>query len=92
MAGKRKGAVGMGKGSMCNICGLNCGKGGPLSKHVKAVHRIEYEDYKTCFEGDGTTLVDKWIDTGGRNKGTPVLIHVLVRRVVNDPGERGVAR
>lgn len=92
MARKRKGAVGVGKGTMCNICGLNCGKGGALSKHLQSVHYIDYKAYKTCFQGSGTVLLDKWTKTEGRIKKIPVLIHVLVRRVVNNPGERGVAR
>lgn len=92
MARRKKGAVRKGKGAHCNICGLNCGKGGGLSRHVEQVHKVKYRAYTTCFKGTGTVLLDKWTDSGGRMHKTPVLIHVLVRRVVTDPGERGVAQ
>jgi len=46
---------------MCNICGKNCGKGGALKKHVKAM--VTYEDYKLLFlpeKGLRRLIADVW--------------------------------
>ena len=94
MAKKRKkGAVRPGKGVMCNICGLNCGKGGALKKHVEAVHHVNYEAYKTCFYGDVKTVIaDAWDDSVSTSAQNTVITHVLVRRFIGDPGPRGATR
>jgi hypothetical protein len=88
MARRKKGAVRPGHGVVCDICGLNCGKGGPLSRHIEAGHGIKYEDYKKCFYGEDVTrvLADAWDDTGKTSNGNTVIVHVLVRRFVKAPG------
>lgn len=92
MPRRRKGAVRKGRGSMCNICGMNCGKGGALSKHVEG-HGVDYATYKKCFYDAGHTIIaDAWEGSLKTNGGRTVLIHVLVRRVLGDPGKRGVTR
>ena len=45
MPRRKKYAVSKGAGVMCNICGLNCGKGGALKKHVEGAHGAEYDKY-----------------------------------------------
>ena len=93
MAARKKGAVRKGHGTMCNICGLNCGKGGALKKHVEGAHNVDYESYKTCFYGNVVTVIaDAWDDSVNTVKGQTVISHVLVRRFIGDPGERGVTR
>jgi hypothetical protein len=77
---------------MCNICGLNCGKGGPLKKHIEGAHPgVTYDAYNVCFYGAKDVVADTWNDPA-TSGGTPVLIHTLVRRFVQDPGPRGVTR
>jgi hypothetical protein len=78
---------------MCNICGVNCGKGGPLATHVKGAHGIDYDAYKKCFYGEvKTTLADAWDASVSTSAGKTVITHVLVRRFIGDPGPRGVTR
>jgi hypothetical protein len=90
--GRKKHAVRPGAGVMCNICGLNCGKGGALKKHVEGAHNVEYEQYKECFYGEIATLIaDTWDDSVSTTKGKTVITHVLVRRFVGDTGPRGVS-
>lgn len=93
MARRRKGAVAKGAGAMCNICGLNCGKGGALKKHIEGAHGVSYENYVKCFYGSQKTIIanawDASVSTAG---GQTVMMHVLVRRFVGDPGPRGVPR
>lgn len=92
MARRKKGAVRPGHGSMCNICGLNCGKGGPLKRHIEGAHPgVTYDVYNMCFYGAKDIVADTWNDPA-TSGGTPVLIHTLVRRFVQDPGPRGVTR
>jgi hypothetical protein len=95
MPEKLKGAVRDGHGVMCNICGINCGKGGALKKHVEGAHPpVTYEAYKKCFYGDKpkNVLVDAWDDLVITKSGKKVLTHVMARRFVQDPGPRGVTR
>jgi hypothetical protein len=34
------------------ICGMECGKGGSLKKHVEMGHNVNYDlGYKRCFKG-----------------------------------------
>jgi len=91
---RKKGAVRRGHGVMCNICGINCGKGGPLKKHVEGAHEIDYDDYKTCFYGNDvkTIIADSWDDSVSTKSGKTVITHVLVRRFVGNPGPRGATR
>ena len=93
MSGRRKHAVRKGAGAMCNICGLNCGKGGALKKHIEDVHKVSYIDYKYCFYGDKvkTIITDSWDDSVRTSNGKTVITHVLVRRFIGDPGPRGVS-
>jgi hypothetical protein len=78
---------------MCNVCGINCGKGGALAKHVKGAHGVDYEDYKRCFYGGpATVLNDGWDDTVKTASGQTVVTHILVRRFIGDPGPRGATR
>jgi hypothetical protein len=93
MAGRKKNAVRKGKGTMCNICGKNCGRGGPLKVHIKGAHNMNYEDYKKCFYGTAKNiLADSWDDSVSTKNGDTVITHVLVRRFVGNPGHRGVTR
>ena len=93
MAGKKKGAVRPGQGVMCNVCGLNCGKGGALKKHVEAAHGVDYDAYKKCFYGSAKTiLADAWDDSVSTKSGDTVVVHVLARRFIQDPGPRGATR
>ncbi len=93
MAQRKKGAVRPGHGVMCNICGLNCGKGGALRTHVMGAHDVAYDKYKACFyPADSVIIADSWDDSVIAEDGTPVVVHVLVRRFVGDPGKRGVPR
>jgi hypothetical protein len=94
MAKKRKkGAVRPGQGVMCNICGLNCGKGGALKKHVEGAHEVDYDAYKKCFYGEVKTVIaDTWDDSVSTSAQNTVITHVLVRRFIGDPGPRGATR
>ena len=92
MPGRRKKhAVRKGAGIMCNICGKNCGKGGPLKTHIEGAHGVDYESYKKCFYGEmKTKIADTWDDSVRTSDGQTVITHVLVRRFIGDPGPRGV--
>ena len=90
MGKRKKYAVRKGAGAMCNICGRNCGKGGALRKHVEGAHSVTYASYKTCFYGlVATKIADVWDDSVSTSSGKTVITHVLVRRFVGDPGDRG---
>jgi HTH-type transcriptional regulator/antitoxin MqsA len=74
------GAVRKGRGMMCNICGLNCGKSGALRKHVEAAHGLPYERYKDSFYGQGDVVTNAWnrqVDTDNVDAAT--YTHILVR-------------
>ncbi|MEW6200591.1 MAG: hypothetical protein AB1546_01335 [bacterium] len=89
MPKRKKGAVRRGRGTMCNICGRNCGKGGALKTHIKGAHDINYGDYKKCFENRRVKkIIDAWDDSIQTSDGNKVITHVLVRRFVRDPSER----
>ena len=99
MPRRKKGAVRKGQGVMCNICGINCGKGGALKTHIEGRnasggHDVSYEDYKKCFYGVDVknTIADAWDDSVSTVRGSQVITHVLVRRFVGDAGPRGVTR
>ena len=94
MAYRKKGAVRKGKGTMCNICGLNCGKGGALKTHVEGTHGVKYKAYKICFYGPDmkTLIADSWDDSVQTKSGKTVVTHVLVRRFIGSPGPRGATR
>ncbi len=60
MSRRKKGAVRPGHGARCLICGLECGKGGSLRKHVEGAHEVNYNDgYKRCFDG-GEFVLNEW--------------------------------
>jgi hypothetical protein len=93
MARRRKYAVRRGHGAMCNICGLNCGKGGALKKHIEGAHSVAYDTYKTCFySGANNVLANAWDDSVSTAGGKTVITHVLVRRFIGTPGPRGTPR
>jgi len=93
MSRRQKGAVRVGHGVMCNICGINCGKGGALKKHIEEAHDVAYEDYKKCFYGSAKTiLADGWDDSVSTTNGKTVVTHILVRRFIQEPGPRGATR
>jgi hypothetical protein len=93
MAGRKKGAVRPRHGVMCNICGLNCGKGGALKKHIEGRHApVTYDAYKTCFYGADRVLADAWDDSVSTSKGKTVIIHVLARRFVQASTAKPVTR
>jgi hypothetical protein len=78
---------------MCNICGLNCGKGGALKAHVEGSHGVDYNAYKKCFyEEVKTVIADSWDDSVQTKSGRTVVTHVLVRRFIGSPGPRGATR
>jgi hypothetical protein len=77
---------------MCNLCGTNCGRGGALRTHLIGEHRVDYAVYKRCFYGTSRVLADAWANSARTRSGQRVLIHTLVRRIVGDPGHRGVTR
>ena len=92
MPARKKGAVRKGHGVMCNMCGLNCGKGGALSRHVQGTHEVDYATYKKCFHPKGAEIIaDSWDSVVDEN-GKAVVTHVLVQKFVGDPGARGVPR
>jgi len=88
MPRSRPHTVRKGKGTMCNVCGRNCGRGGPLRKHLEQGHRIAFADYKKCF--GGVILVDEWDDSLSFPNGQKVITHTLVRRFPGDPSWRKV--
>lgn len=91
MPRRRKHAVRRGHGTMCNICGKNCGRGGPLSTHLKGAHNVDYDIYSKCFYSKCKTLIaDSWDASVRTSNGQTVITHVLVRRFVGNPGCRGV--
>jgi len=93
MPRRKKGAVRKGRGVMCNICGVNCGKGGALKKHVEGAHEVDYKIYKKCFYGiTNNVIADGWDDSVSTSSGKTVITHVLVRRFVGEPGPRGATR
>ena len=93
MARRKKGAVRIGHGAMCNVCGKNCGKGGALKKHVEGAHDVSYEAYDRCFYGEARTiLANTWDDSVSTSEKRTVVTHVLVRRFIIDPGPRGATR
>jgi hypothetical protein len=91
MPRRRKHAVRKFHGTMCNICGKNCGRGGPLKTHLKGEHLVDYEIYMKCFYPDKVKLLaNNWHDSNPGSSGSRAIYHVLVRRIVSDPGPRGV--
>ena len=93
MARRKKGAVRKGRGVMCNICGVNCGKGGALKKHTEGAHSVNYDTYKECFYNEAKTIIaNSWDDSVSTSSGKTVITHVLVRRFVGEAGPRGVTR
>jgi len=84
MPRRKKGAVrkAQGYGARCDICGLNCGKGGALKKHVEGEHKVQYEDYKKCFRKTGRILINTWDESVKTPSGRIVSTNVLVRRVI----------
>lgn len=93
MSGRKKNTVRKGTGTMCNIYGRNLGRGGPLKRHVEKTHGVRYSAYKKCFYGDVKTLIsDSWDDTVQTKGGDTVMVHVLARRFIGDPGPRGATR
>lgn len=92
MPRRKKGAVRPGHGAMCNICGKNCGKGGPLKRHIEDAHKVSYGHYKICFYGEGKALANAWDDSVKTSGGDIVVVHVLVRRFVQSPENRPVTR
>ena len=79
---------------MCNICGLNCGKGGALKRHIEGAHSVGYDQYTKCFYGSEvkTIIANAWDDTVSTSGGQTVITHVLVRRFIGNPGRRGATR
>jgi hypothetical protein len=94
MARRKKGAVRIGLGSMCNICGLNCGKGGALKKHIEAKHiGVSNDAYKTCFYRSAkTVLADAWDDSVSTKNGKTVVVHILARRFFQSSAAKPVTR
>ncbi len=68
-----------GNPARCNICGLVCGRGGALKKHVEGAHKVPYDKYSLCFARGSTTSVDVWEKSTLPNHASSVT-HVWVRR------------
>jgi hypothetical protein len=93
MARRKKHAVRPGHGVMCNICGLNCGKGGALKRHIEGRHEpVTYEAYKICFYDADRVLADAWDDSVSTSKGNTVIVHVFARRFVQHAAAKRVTR
>ncbi len=92
MQKRKKGAVRKEHGVMCNICGINCGKGGALKTHIEGAHKIDYNDYIACFYKKGRLIADSWDDSSKTRSGKIVVTHILVRRFFCEPSKRGVPR
>jgi hypothetical protein len=93
MPGRKKHSVRKGRGAMCNICGTNCGKGGALKKHIEGEHGINYKIYKSCFYNENRIIIsEEWDDTGETTSGKTVMTHILICKIVGNPGKRGVAK
>jgi hypothetical protein len=72
---RKKGAVRPGHGARCFICGMECGRGGSLKRHVEATHHVDYAiGYKRCFKGGDVTFAKCMSDPTGE---TIVQIRVL---------------
>ena len=90
---RKKGAVRKGRGAMCNICGLNCGKSGALAKHVGTTHGLTYDQYKDSFYGQGEVLTNAWnqqLDT--ENDDEAKYTHTLVRVFTRPRSVRGAPK
>ena len=95
MARLKKGVVRPGHGTMCNICGLSCGKGGGLAAHLDMKHSVSYDAYKICFFGAERVIMDSWNDSISMSKGgvkKKMVIHTLVRLFHQDQNSKPVTR
>lgn len=93
MPKRKKNTVRKGHGTMCNICGKNCGRGAALKKHIEGTHGVTYEHYLICFYSNSKNVyADTWNADVKTSSGNKVLIHTLVRRFIGDPGKRGVTK
>jgi hypothetical protein len=93
MPTRRKGAVRKGHGVMCNSCGLDCGKGGARAKHVETIHDIDYDTYDWLFYDSAKKIIFNGWDASGKTKaGETAMTHMLIRRIIGNPGPRGVPR
>lgn len=80
---RKKGAVRPGHGARCLICGMECGKGGSLKKHVTMAHNVDYEiGYKRCFKG-GDVLSTVCVP----NKTGEIVVQT---RVLKTPAKKGL--
>ncbi len=83
MARRKKGAVRPGHGARCLVCGLECGKGGSLRRHVEGSHHVSYHDgYKRCFYG-GDAVLNEFV----LNKAADSLVHIRVLEIPQRPEE-----
>ena len=93
MPRRRKGAVRKGHGAMCNICGMNCGKGGALARHVESVHGVPYAHYKTCFYSSSRVIANAWDEqVSSKDSNKAIVTHVLGRKFIRARGVRGTPR
>lgn len=77
---RKKGAVRPGHGARCLICGMECGKGGSLARHVRDKHNVDYKlGYKRCFEGGEFLFNDGQSNTIGLNG--EIFVYTRVLRV-----------
>ncbi len=65
MSRRKKGSVRPGHGAHCNVCGKDCGKGGPLRSHVESKHGIPYSDYRKYHMSD-FIVADQWLSAGNQ--------------------------
>jgi hypothetical protein len=92
MPRRKKNAVRKGHGVMCNICGTNCGRGGALKTHLKK-HSIQYADYQNTFYNINREIIcDKWAITDHITNKKKTMVHILICKIVGEPGLRGLPK
>jgi hypothetical protein len=90
---RKKGEVRTGHGTMCNVCGLNCGKGGALRSHLQAAHNLTYEQYKESYYRHGQVINNSWKETVAiDNEGLATYTHTLVRNFTRQRSKRGAPK
>jgi hypothetical protein len=90
---RKKGQVRKGHGTMCNVCGMNCGRGGGLAKHMNAAHQLTYVQYKESYYGHGEVLTNSWNEqVATNNDDEATYTHTLVRVFTRPRSKRGVPK
>jgi hypothetical protein len=72
---------------------MNCGKGGALAKHMKAVHNLTYDQYKDSYYGHADVITNSWnqqVATDNEEEAT--YTHTLVRVFTRQRSKRGAPK